>query len=104
MTITPLARRLAALSLTLVTATALTACGSSDGAGSDSDVKIGLIAAEQGPFAFAGSSYLKGAELAAELEGVELVVEEGSEDPAKSITAFNKLTGQEGVSEVVCCI
>lgn len=105
MTNTPLARRLAALSLALVTATALTACGSSDGgAGSDSDVKIGLIAAEQGPFAFAGSSYLKGAELAAELEGVELVVEEGSEDPAKSITAFNKLTGQEGVSEVVCCI
>ncbi|WP_370189667.1 ABC transporter substrate-binding protein [Aeromicrobium sp.] len=104
MTTSPLVRRLAALSLTLVTATALTACGSSGGSGSGSDVKIGLIAAEQGPFAFAGSSYLKGAELAAELEDVELVVEEGSEDPAKSITAFNKLTGQEGVKEVVCCI
>ncbi len=104
MTTSPLVRRLAALSLTLVTATALTACGSSGGSASGSDVKIGLIAAEQGPFAFAGSSYLKGAELAAELEDVELVVEEGSEDPAKSITAFNKLTGQEGVKEVVCCI
>lgn len=104
MTTSPLVRRLAALSLTLVTATALTACGSSGGSGSGSDVKIGLIAAEQGPFAFAGSSYLKGAELAAELEDVELVVEEGSEDPAKSITAFNKLTSQEGVKEVVCCI
>lgn len=106
MTTSPLVRRLAALSLTVLTATTLTACGSSGGSGSGtgSDVKIGLIAAEQGPFAFAGSSYLKGAELAAELEGVDLVVEEGSEDPAKSITAFNKLTGQEGVSEVVCCI
>lgn len=106
MTTSPLVRRLAALSLTVLTATALTACGSSGGSGSgaDTDAKIGLIAAEQGPFAFAGSSYLKGAELAAELEGVELVVEEGSEDPAKSITAFNKLTGQEGVQEVVCCI
>ncbi|NYD59526.1 ABC-type branched-subunit amino acid transport system substrate-binding protein [Nocardioides marinisabuli] len=95
----------------LALTSALGACSSADGddAGSDGATKIGLIAAEQGPFAFAGTSYLKGAELAAEQlqeDGVEieLVVEEGSEDPAKSITAFNKLVGQEDVAEVVCCI
>ncbi|WP_338749498.1 ABC transporter substrate-binding protein [Janibacter alittae] len=66
-------------------------------------MKLGLIAAEQGPFAFAGSSYAQGAELAAELEDVELVTEEGSEDPAKSITAFNKLA-QDDVNAIVCCI
>ncbi len=99
-----LARRLAAFTLALATATSLTACGGSSEGASEDAAKIGLIAAEQGPFAFAGTSYLKGAELAAELEGIELVVEEGSEDPAESITAFNRLTGQEGVSGVVCCI
>lgn len=99
-----LARRLAALTAVLAAATSLSACASSGGSGEEGATKIGLIAAEQGPFAFAGASYLKGAELAAELEDIDLVVEEGSEDPAESITAFNRLTGQEKVSGVVCCI
>lgn len=99
-----LVRRAAALTAALAAATTLSACASSGGAGEEGSTKIGLIAAEQGPFAFAGASYLKGAELAAELEEIDLVVEEGSEDPAESITAFNRLTGQEKVSGVVCCI
>ncbi|WP_019144136.1 ABC transporter substrate-binding protein [Aeromicrobium massiliense] len=103
--VSKLARRTAALTMAAaVAATSLSACSSAGGSDSSGATKIGLIAAEQGPFAFAGASYLKGAELAAELEDVELVVEEGSEDPAKSITAFNKLTGQEGVGQVVCCV
>lgn len=102
--------RLAALAVAgLVLPVALSACSDSSDSGADGATKIGLISAEQGPFAFAGTSYLKGAELAAKQlaeDGVdiELVVEEGSEDPAKSITAFNKLVGQEDVSEVICCI
>ena len=101
-------RILPTASLLFASALIITACGAGTSADNGS-VPIGLISAEQGPFAFAGGSYLKGAKLAETLlnEGgnkIKLVVEEGSEDPAKSITAFNKLASQHKAAGVVCCI
>ena len=109
----PMRRRVVA-SLAALSLVSLAACSAEGGEGGDDAVSIGLIAAEQGNFAFAGTSYLKGAELAAEQVNdddalgdgrtLELEVAEGSEDPQTSITSFNQLTSGDGVSGVICCI
>lgn len=93
----------------------LSACGSggSGGSAASGTYKIGLIAAETGPIAFAGASYLKGAELAVEEinesgyiakgDKIEMLVEEGKEDPAQAINAANKLLSKD-VLGTICCV
>lgn len=110
---TPLRRKVAASFLALGLAF-VAACSAEGSTGSGDEVNVGLIAAEQGNFAFAGTSYLAGAELAAEMINDEdalgggrtlnLKIAEGSEDPQTSITSFNQLTSGDGVSGVICCI
>lgn len=108
-------RRRVAVSLLALGLASVAACSAEGSSSGDGEVNIGLIAAEQGNFAFAGTSYLKGAELAAEQVNedgalgddrtLNLEVSEGSEDPQTSITSFNQLTsGGEAVSGVICCI
>lgn len=113
------------LPLLAVLAMLLAACGGGDGgteptgdttdagtdaSGGDATVVLGLVTATQGNIAFAGTSYLKGAELAVEQINaagglqVELRTEEGSEVPEQVVNAFNRLASDGEVDGVICCI
>lgn len=108
--------RKSGLATVLALGLALTACagtGDDAGNGEASRFKIGVVAAESGPISFAGLSYMKGIRLAvdelneADFNGdgstLELLVEEGSEDPAQAINGANRLISNDALG-VMCCL
>jgi ABC-type branched-subunit amino acid transport system substrate-binding protein len=76
--------------------------------------RLGFISADTGPLAFAGVSYDRGAALAAEEINaasqpgagirIEVVVKEGTEDPAKTIQVMNQFIADHSVLAITCCI
>ena len=83
-------------------------CGS--GSGSDEPIKIGVIQPLTGPIARDGLATAKGAELAAKDlndnggvlgREVELIIEDGKNDPAESVSAAQKLIVEDKVSAIL---
>ncbi len=78
------------------------------------DYKIGFIADNTGPIAFAGLSYWHGAQLAAEeisASGymgkdtkLSLIEKESASDPARAIQALHQLIADRSVIATTCCI
>ena len=76
--------------------------------------KVGFVTDNTGPLAFAGISFSRGAELAAdEISSggymgagtrLELVQKEGAGDAARSIQSYNQLIADRGVIATSCCI
>jgi len=114
----------AALSMVLVTG-----CGSTDSdtstaaptetstteeAQSGRAINVGLLAAETGPLAGAGGAFLSGALIGQQLVNetgligngntINLVIQEASEDPARSATVAAQIAADEQNVGLVCCI
>lgn len=76
--------------------------------------KVGFITDNTGALAFAGLSFSRGAELAAEQISaggymapgakIELVTREGAGDAARSIQGYNQLVADRSVIATACCI
>lgn len=76
--------------------------------------KVGFVTDNTGALAFAGVSFSRGAELAAEqistggymAQGakIELVTREGAGDAARSIQGYNQLVADRSVIATACCI
>ena len=76
--------------------------------------KVGFVTDNTGPLAFAGTSFSRGAELAAAQISsggymgagtkLELVEKEGAGDAARSIQSYNQLIADRSVLATSCCI
>ncbi len=76
--------------------------------------KVGFVTDNTGPLAFAGVSFSRGAELAAQqisdggymAQGakLELVTREGAGDAARSIQGYNQLVADRSIIATACCI
>jgi len=71
-------------------------------------IKIGMIGPFAGSYAVVGETFQNGALLAVEEIGaknpgkkIELIVEDGAFDPAKSLSAYKKLTGIDKVDAII---
>lgn len=92
---------------------ALSIAGCTQGASSAAPIKIGIIGPQTGASAETGQGVAHGAQIAVDkinaaggINGrkIELVVADGKNDPAESLTAANKLMLQDKVQALVCCV
>jgi ABC-type branched-subunit amino acid transport system substrate-binding protein len=77
-------------------------------------INVGLLAAETGPLAGAGGAFLSGALIGQQLVNetgligngntINLVIQEASEDPARSATVAAQIAADEQNVGLVCCI